>query len=204
MNKSSTPEHLSASECNAALETFASNTDQMLRLDKIARRYAGSDLEAEELVQEAFIRILDGDRAWPRGLDTRSFVIKVIQSIASEIRERGKRRKPHMTMTGTLPEDTLPCPDLTAAETLDLLQQDAAMRARMLEYFKDDPELCMLAEALLEGWEKSELLFLFDQDESRYQATRKRFRRRTKKLEATLTKIGEPHDQDQAREADDR
>lgn len=204
MNKNSTPEHLSASERNAALEAFTSNPEQILRLYKIARRYAGNDLEAGDLVQEAFTRILDDDRAWPRGLDARPFVIKVIQSIADEIRQKKKRRERHVTITGAPPEDTLPCPEPTAAEMLELLQQNATMRTRMLEYFRDDPELYMLAEALLEGWEKPELLSLFDHDETRYQATRKRFRRKTKKLEAALNQTGGTHDQNHAREDDDR
>jgi DNA-directed RNA polymerase specialized sigma24 family protein len=167
MNKSSMPEHLSASECNVALVALTSNNEQSLRIFKIARRYAGSDLDAEELVQEAFVRILDGERIWPRGLDATPFVIKVIQSIASEIRSKRKRREPYMITTGEIPEDTLQCPAPTAAELLELIQQDAAMRARMLEYFRDDPEIRTLAEALLEGWDKTELLSLFDHDEPR-------------------------------------
>jgi DNA-directed RNA polymerase specialized sigma24 family protein len=203
MNKNSTPEHLNASECNRALEAFVSDEENILRLYKIARRHAGSDLDAEELVQDAFTRILDGDRAWPRGLGATPFVIKVIQSIASERREKQKRRKPFMTMTGTPPEDILPCLEPTAADMLELLQQDAIMRAKTLKHFEDDPELRMLAEALLDGWEKQELLSLFDQDEPRYKATRKRFRRRMQKLEAALTQTGGPHDQDHAQEVDD-
>ncbi len=205
MNRSSTPEHLSASECNVALVALTSNADQSLRLHKVARRYAGSDLDAEELIQEAYVRILDGERTWPVGLDAMPFIIKVIQSIASEIREKRKRREPYMTTTGTPPDDnTLPCPAPTAAEMLETLQEDASMRARMLEHFKDDPDLHMLAEALLEGWGKPELLSLFDHDEPQYQATRKRFRRKMKKLEAVLIQTGGPHDKEYAREANDR
>lgn len=204
MNKSSAPEHLSAAECNAALETFAADAEQLLRLQLIARRHAGSDLEAADLVQEAFTRILDGDRAWPKGLAAQPFLIRVIQSIASEIREKRKRRKPHMATKGDPPEDTVPCFAPTAAEMLETLQEDAATRVRVLEHFDDDPELRTLTEALLEGWEKPELLSLFDHDETRYSTTRRRLRRRLNKLSVALPQIGGTHDQDHAREADDR
>lgn len=205
MNKSSTPEHLGAAEKYEGLEALAADAEQSMRLRVIAGRHARGDLEAEDLVQEAFIRILDGDgRAWPRDLPALPFVAGVIRSVASEIREKRKRRKPHMTMTEEPPDDTVACPAPTAAETLEMLQQDAAMRARALKHFEDDPELQTLTEALLQGWEKAELLSLFDHDETRYQATRKRFRRRTKKLPAALPQTGGPHDQDHAWEADDR
>jgi len=202
MNKKSTPGYLNATERNAALEGFVADEAQLLRLYAIARRRAGSDLEAEELVQEAFRRILDEDRSWPRGVATQPFIVKVIQSIASEIREKRKRRRPHMHVIGDPPDDTVPCLAPTAAEALEALQHDMTMRARAFKYFEDDPELLMLTEALLEGWKKQDLLSLFDNDELRYQTTRKRFRRRMTKLQAAPTKIGGPHDQDHAREND--
>lgn len=87
----------------------------------------------------------------------------------------------------------------TPAELLELLQQDRSI----LDHFEDDPELRTLAEALLEGWEKPELLSLFDNDATKYNTTRKRYRRRIDKLLAALPRSGGPHDQDRARETDD-
>ena len=204
MNKSSALEHLTAAECNAALEAFVADEEQLLKLHRIARRHAGRDLEADDLVQDAFTRILDGSRTWPRGLAAMPFLIGVIRSIANGMRKKLKKHDAETTMSGDPPDDTVPSSTPTAAEMLETLQQDAAMRAQTLDHFEDDPELRTLAEAFLERWEKAELLSLFDNDEHKYEAARKRFRRRTKKLEAALPKPGGAHDQDHAREADDR
>ena len=204
MNKSSVPRHRTPAECNEALESFVADVEQLLRVERIARRHAGSDLEAADLLQEAFTRILAGDRAWPCGLDAQPFVIEVIRSIASERREKWKRRRSHIATTGDPPPETVPCTAPTAAERLEGLQQDAAMRARALAHFDDDPELRALTEALLEGWEKPEMLSLFDHDQTRYNSTRRRLRRRLNKLPVAPPQTGEPNDQDHAREADDR
>lgn len=204
MNKSSALEHLTAAECSAALEAFVADEKELLRLKVIARRRAGSDLEADELIQDAFIGILDGNRSWPRGLATRPFLIEVIRSIANGVREKRKRREAEMGMPGVLSDDTVPCSAPTAAEVLESLQRDGVMRARMLEHFGDDPELRALAEALLEGWEKAELLSLFDNDETKYSTTRRRLRRRLNKLPVVPSQMSGAHDQDNAREVDDR
>jgi hypothetical protein len=48
----------------------------------------------------------------------------------------------------------------------------------IMALFEDDAEAEALAEGILDGWEKDELLGLFDGDVARYETMRKRFRRK--------------------------
>lgn len=204
MNKSSSLEHLTPTECNTALEAFVADEAKLLHLHMIARRRAGSDLEAEDLIQDAFTLVLNGTRAWPRGLDATRFLFKTIQSIANGERQKRKRRERDGKLTGDPPDEDVPCPAPTAAELLEMLQEDTALRDRALRHFEDDPSLQALAKGLLDGQEKTELLRLFDNDETRYQTARTRFRRKTQKLLSALPQTGGSHDQEQAREAYER
>ncbi len=48
--------------------------------------------EAEDVVQEAVVRCLEGGRSWPEGVSLEQFLLGVVRSVASRWRRRAERR----------------------------------------------------------------------------------------------------------------
>jgi DNA-directed RNA polymerase specialized sigma24 family protein len=143
------------------------NSREGVRLKAAAHyRVAGSG-EGDDLIQEAFCRILSGDRKWPRSVPAVAFVIKTMQSIAYDWR---KRRR---TIVG-LPDEPIPSLSPSPADVVEALSE----RQSALRSLEDDPEVHALAEAILDGWDTDQLLSLFDENQKIYETTRRRLRRR--------------------------
>jgi hypothetical protein len=83
-------EYYALHEIKSAFDAL-SNAD-LTRIIEIARAYARSDLDYGDLLNEATIRIRDGDRKWPRNVKTLPFLSGVMRGIASEERRQPARR----------------------------------------------------------------------------------------------------------------
>ncbi len=127
--------------------------------------------EEDEVIQDAICRVLEGKRPWPKGLNLFAFLSGVMKSIVSENPKIGFRRN--------IDRDIEAAADAVseAASAIDLVLETEVV-TYVMALFEDDAETEALAEAIMEGWEKDDLLGLFNCDVTRYETVRKRFRRK--------------------------
>jgi DNA-directed RNA polymerase specialized sigma24 family protein len=136
---------------------------------KIAAHYAKmTPYEANDLLQEAFVRALDGRRKWPRGLPATTFFCGVTRSIADEWKRKDE----------PLDRDN---GDKGAGERA-LLDRNYAMK--IIKAFDDDPIAQKILLAIAEGARGEELLKLSGLSQIGYESKRRRIRRRIETLEA--------------------
>lgn len=85
------PTHLSPIEVRRALDRL--RPADIVRLSELARNWArglrGHD--ADDMLNEAFDRVLSGRRSWPSDVPTPAFFSGVMRSIASQWRREGAR-----------------------------------------------------------------------------------------------------------------
>lgn len=127
--------------------------------------------EDDEVIQEAICRVLEGKRRWPRGLNLFAFLSGVMKSIVSENPKIGFRRSIDREIEAA-----------ADAVSDDVGAADLVLETEVVNYvmalFEDDEEAGALAEGIMDGFEKEELLSLLDGDVTRYETVRKRFRRK--------------------------
>lgn len=73
-------DYLSEEEKKEALDTLTQA--DLLRLAKVAGRFAGRGRSGDDLLQEAVMLVMDGTRAWKRGMRTAPFLFSAMRSIA--------------------------------------------------------------------------------------------------------------------------
>jgi hypothetical protein len=139
----------SPAEFSAAYKALS--IGERTNLNSCARtRSRGTRWDYRELLQEAFLRILSGDRRWPAAIDLVFFVDQVMRSIVSRVPAIWKRETPISRMTnngetilGLLdPESQEP-----TAEQLLIVRQ---MYEHAIELLDDDP----LARSIVVGWQQ--------------------------------------------------
>ncbi|MDV7142993.1 hypothetical protein R3X27_09870 [Tropicimonas sp. TH_r6] len=160
----------SVDEFKAALSLTEAEWAKMRRLARNRCR-VGRPGEEEEVLQDAIFRVLEGRRRWPKGLNLFAFLSGVMKSIVSEESKIGFRRNVDRGIDEVI--DTVS--EETSAEKLVL---ETEVVAHVMALFEGDDEAEALAEGTMDGWEKSDLLSLFDGDVTRYETVRKRFRRK--------------------------
>ena len=183
----SAPEHHGPEEVHRALADLL-ESEGSVRLMAIARLHARKcRLDADDLFHEACVLSMCGDRRWPRDVPMLTFLAGVMRSIAHGWRKKARR------MADKPPDEALIGDDYpTPADMLE----EADLLKKALRRFEDDPEVHMLLQALIDGWGKSDLLSLFDEDEIAYATARRRLRRKLNKL----SQQEDLHDQNAARE----
>ena len=127
--------------------------------------------EEDEVLQEAIYRVLEGKRRWPKGLNLFAFLSGVMKSIVSENPKIGFRRNIDRGIESAA--DAIS----DGASAADLVLETEVV-TYVMALFEDDAEAEALAEGVMEGWEKDDLLGLFNGDVTRYEAVRKRLRRK--------------------------
>lgn len=127
--------------------------------------------EEDEVLHEAICRVLDDKRRWPKGLNLFAFLSGVMKSIVSEKPKIGFRRNV----------------DRGIEEAVDIVSEDTSASDLVLEtevatyvmaLFAGDGDAEALAEGIMDGWAKDDLLSLFDGDVTRYETVRRRFKRK--------------------------
>ena len=157
-----------------------------LRLHKVARalcRYGGFD--ADDLLQEAFQRALDGVRQCPRDLEVTRFLAGVMRSIASDW-SKARRRRPELRFnapSGALLDIVVQVRDssLDAEESLASTQESACVIERIKELFADDRAALKIIEGILEGRAGAELRSSAELGEKEFASKRRLIRRRIDK-----------------------
>ena len=157
-----------------------------LRLHKVARalcRNAG--FQADDLLQEAFQRALDGTRQCTRTLDIIPFLAGVMRSIASDWRKARKRR-PEMslvTATGGVQALVLQVRDnsCVADEVLVSNEEAARLQRAIFALFADDAVAQRLLEGIMDGLAGAQLRSLTGLSETEFASKRRLIRRRIDK-----------------------
>ncbi len=143
---------------------------QKTALVKVARLYARKTAyEYEDLLQEAFSRVLAGDRNWRKDLPVVTFFSGVMRSIAWEWRRN----------------------DGSLVEEFELSDEGVEARGviarldvqRVLSLFDDDPVARKLAVQMMVGTKAEELQAAFGLSSTEYESKRKKIRRRIEKLQ---------------------
>ena len=140
---------------------------------------------ADDLLQEAFQRALDGTRQCARTLDIVHFLAGVMRSIASDWRKARKRR-PEMSLVteaGSLQDVVLQVRDSApvADEVLAVNEEAARLKAAVLALFIDDGLAQRLLEGIMDGFAGAQLRSLFGLSETEFASKRRLIRRRIDK-----------------------
>ncbi len=168
------------------LRTAARDSVRRYRLDDPSRN-------AEDLLQEAFLRLLAGDRSWRRGVDFDYQVARVMDSIASDWRRRAGLR-PEICEAGLDPPDNeggeddhaasvleTPPPGPTAEDRLVVVEElRKVVRKVVVGRFGDDPEALEVVEYFHLGLNRREMQEWTRMPEERLAAAIRRVRRRAK------------------------
>ena len=161
---------------------------ELRRLERIARiRMIGlHEIEWQDLLHEAIVRMLDGTRQWPKDVDLVFFLRQTMRSIASDYWRRRKvnpvvsesqLRDPSEEVEGTLLEVAVdptadPERDAEVAETITQIKQA----------FEGDLEALHVLSGMAIGKSPREIQDEGHMDARRYATTQKRIRRRLAKV----------------------
>lgn len=155
-----------------------------VRLRKVASYYARPAIPAQDLLQEAFVRALDGSRVCPAHVDAVRFLAEAMRSIADSEQEKADRRPALVSIEGgscVTEAMTFPDPAPGAESRIVQAEQDARMRADLLALFDDDPAAKDIVEGTMEGMTVDDLRELTGLDRTAYDSKRKLIRRRIDK-----------------------
>lgn len=155
-----------------------------VRLNKVAACYARPAIPAQDLLQEAFVRALDGSRVCPAHVDTVRFLAEAMRSIADGEQEKADRRPALVSVeSGNGATAAMAFPDPTPGVEARIVQaeQDARMRADLLALFDDDPAAKDIVEGTMEGMTAEDLRELTGLSKTAYDSKRKLIRRRIDK-----------------------
>lgn len=180
--------HLTLGEVIAAIRALSPLN--VKRLKAYALRFAWTGWEADDLLQEAQLRFLDGRRHCPMGLDIAVALAGAIKSVASERSDQAALipifelvpshgEKESLTTSVITPEGLRN--NHTPERILAGRQELAAVKA----LFAADPPAEAVFDGILAGFEGAELAEVSDISHSDLATVRKRIARR---LEATLSK----------------
>lgn len=155
---------------------------QWARLRLVARRYAGRGrIQWDDLLQEVFVRTLEGGRKCPSHVDVVKFLAEAMRGIADDEAEKIENRFTHIPViapgepeTGAIdPEETR----LNAEDDAVVAQNVRAIRDAVLALFRDDSQARDLVEGVMEDFSADELRELTGLDKTAYASKRKLIRR---------------------------
>jgi hypothetical protein len=156
---------LSLSEAERAMASLSDG--EKTALTKVARLYARkTPYDKEDLIQEAFARVLSGRRAWTRGIGPVLFLGGVIRSIAWDWKSEG-------------PLDATPSTDLKIEERNANAVIDGV---RIVALFDDDLVARNMVAAMMDGARGEELQAISGLGKIAYESKRTKIRRRIEKF----------------------
>ena len=179
---------LSCEELRTAFDAFS--TADSLRIEKVGR-YLGwkCQTDADELLGEAVLRALKGNRRCPSHLPAAVFLIGVMRSLASEIIEKQKSdRLADQTRDEVYaPSGGTACPAMTEPnpeEALMRKQEEELMKTAVADIeclFADDEQARTILTGQMNGMSAAEIRAQSSMDQSAYNTARRRIRRRIDK-----------------------
>lgn len=183
------PDRLAPSEVDAALRQLWENPADFVRAKSLARARAAGliDYSAEDLLQEAMVKLLSGDRRWPRGVHPLVVLTTAMHGIASNIRKRTNtgainRHVAVEAAEGELEDsqEVVAVEQVTPVEVANATSELAEIQR--LVAGDEDVELVVLAWA--DGLRGKEAADELGFDMKRYEAARKRLMRKLEPVQA--------------------
>jgi DNA-directed RNA polymerase specialized sigma24 family protein len=161
----SAAETYTAAEILEAVKTLTAQ--HKTALVKLARAYAmKTSFGHEDLLHEAYMRVLDGRREWPRSVAVVPFLAGVMKSIAWDWQAERQAEGIEVADIGY--------EDQAAAARIDL--------QKIIGLFDDDPIAQKMVIALLDGARGEELRELSGLTKTDYESKRAKIRRRIEKV----------------------
>jgi hypothetical protein len=158
-------EHLATAEITNAINALRDG--EKTAIVKIARLYARKTRYGhEDLLQEAYCRVLDGRRGWLRGVPAILFFRGVMRSIAWEWKTEFTNEDIDIGDEGALERGTL--------AKIDVM--------KILALFDDDPVARKIVLGMMDGARGEELQESSGLNPTEYESKRKKIRRRIEKL----------------------
>lgn len=183
MAANTAPEYYTVEEAEAQIEAFPEVV--WVRLAELARirAWAVPDRTAEDFLQEALLRVLEG-RRWPRGLSPQQFFAQTLRSLVSDYWKAKARERRHLdvrlaTEFDASDPDEGPMDVITAHADPAPTPEQAHFAAQVLQEFLDtlDPEARDVVEWQLEGYAKAEIRADLGLDDTAYDTIARRIRR---------------------------
>lgn len=172
--------HLSTADIEAALRALPEVG--WIRLRKISYIFANySTMNAEDLLQEACFRALDGTRRCPKDLDLFKFFSGMMRSIASDTLKAAKRH-PELRLVSSSDDEEivydLPDEQPSAEEIIIKAQEATRIKQNILSLFEDDSVAQIMVEGIMEDMDGEELRALTELDKIAFASKRRLIRRR--------------------------
>ncbi len=163
------PTHLSASEIRGALASL--RRADILRLSMLARNWVRGLVrrDADDLLNEAFERVLAGRRPWPSDLATPAFLNGVMRSIASQWRHEDAREL-------LIEDQEEGCASLSEG-SLDPDHELSDLIFRMHQALDEDPQARGVLEHILADSDRDEAQAALGIDATDYDTARRRMTR---------------------------
>lgn len=182
VSKAEDDDHLSVVEFEAAYAGLSPG--DRVRLRRLAHYFAcRCGGEADDLLQEALKRILEGRRHCPRAIPVLQSIAGIISSLASEASESYKKGLRPVAVAETVidrAEYEGPSPEREVMSQFD----DGAMLGRIQACVDGDEECQMLLEGICDGMRGSELEELLDVDTKGLATIQRRLQRKIGHLKA--------------------
>ena len=174
----------SRDEIESAILAFT--PDELLRLHKVSWSYAlRYRFEAEDLLQEAIARTLDGSRKCPVNISAVKFLAEAMRSIAHGESEKMENRVVIVPLASTDdPEgEVRDPPDPTPSIEQNLINEESAaiLHDSILSLFEEGTPARDMVEGMMDDWTTEELREVMGLDQTAYASTRRLIRRRLNK-----------------------
>ena len=156
----------------------------LIRLRRAGRIYAfGLDCELDDLLGDAVMLALSGSRSCPRDMAVLPFLVGIMRSRASALRQSVRRKGITLSLDSERHGATTDLPALRTTPHDDLnVAEEHAARMRSLEtLFADDAEALQILAADLREKSKNEIIEMLGIDAVQYATARRRMRRRIDK-----------------------
>lgn len=173
-----TQTHRTADDIREALEKL---TDvQLARLRLKGRLLApGAGCAGDDLLNEAVMRALTGDRLCPTDVSVYTFLGNAMRSIADGEREKFERGAPagsghdEKSPIGQLADGRTPLPDIAAADRIEF----GRVISRVEALFSDDKQAMAIVIGDMQGWTPAEIKQLESMSDVEFASARRRVRR---------------------------
>lgn len=183
------PKYYTVDEAEALLRGLSDATHRRLAMLARIQAYGVPEGDWRDLLQEAYARVLEGRRRWPRRLDLATFFWQTLRSLVSDAAKGHRRAQQRMDVVSAsdVPLDDLDDPtDVVENHPGDTpTPEQEVFETTARESFLanlGDPTTRDVAEWLLAGYKKDEIMQDLALDNTAYDTHTKRIRRAATRL----------------------
>lgn len=150
----------------------------------------GNIADADELMNEAYVRVADGRRTWPRSITFAKFLVGVVKSLATDGDFATDAKKVRSLSKGyaVVADEYLPAvaDDSDSATVVREKEVQEQRISRLEAHFQGDAEMELLLMGIRDGLRGQALEELLGVDKKRLEALRTRFRRECENMVSAM------------------